>query len=321
LATATSGCAERGALAALLLAFAVTPPAHATSAPVAPGAGTPRAAASVKAYWTPARMREALRNSGESHSPTLAWVAGAGARTPAPAHLPGMKAIGRVFSVKPDGQPWSCTGTLIDSPNRSVVWTAGHCLHGGRGGAFHTNLAFAPGYQPQATGNPMPYGLWPAFSSAVAGSWPRKGLSHDRHGRRAWRTSQYDMAGLVLVRDPAGRPAADVVGAAQHIRFRVRKSQAVRMIGYPVAPPYNGETLMQCGPARTRIFRYAVNLMSIPCSLTHGMSGGPALAGMDGAGIGTVIGEMTASDYRRMYVAFQGRESRMLYRHLANTSN
>jgi len=222
--------------------------------------------------------------------------------------------------VAGDGQSWSCTGTLVDSANRSVVWTAGHCIHTGRGGAFHTNLAFAPGYQPQATGNPMPYGLWPAFTSAVAGSWPRRGLALERD-RRGWRTSQYDMAGLVLVRDGAGRAAADAVGATQHIRFRVRKSRSVTMVGYPIAPPYNGETLMQCGPSRTRAFRFAVNLISIPCSLTRGMSGGPALTRLNAAGVGTVIGEMTASDFRRMYVAFQGRESRQLYRYLASTSN
>lgn len=271
---------------------------------------------SVTAYWTPGRMRAAIRNSGDL-APTQ--TARASSR-PAPAHLPGMKAIGRVFSVKPDGEPWACSGTLVDSPNGSVVWTAGHCIHTGRSGAFHTQLAFAPGYQPQATGNPTPYGLWPAFTSAVAGSWPRRGLRVERN-RGGWRTSQFDMAGLVLARDPSGRPAADVVGATQNIRFRVRKARMVQMIGYPAAAPFNGEALMQCGPARTRTFRFAVNLFSIPCRLTHGMSGGPALIGVDASGVGTVIGEMAATDFRHMFVPFQGRESRRLYRFLTNTAN
>ena len=265
-------------------------------------------------------MREAIRNSGERRSWALDSAAGFGSARPAAAQRPGMKAIGRVFSTKPDGTPWSCSGTLIDSHNRSVVWTAGHCIHTGRGGAFHTNLAFAPGYQPQLTGNPTPFGIWPAFTSAAAGSWVKKGITRENEVR-AWKTAQYDMAGLVLARDAAGRRAADVVGKSQHIRFRVRQRRAVRMIGYPLAAPYLGEKLMQCGPSRTRTRRWAVNLLMIPCPLTFGMSGGPALTHVNAAGVGTVVGEMTATDFRHMFVSFQGRESRRLYRFLANTSN
>jgi hypothetical protein len=270
------------------------------------------------AFWTPARMREAIRNSSEPRSSTVAQTARAAGARPAPAHLPGMKAIGRIFSVRPDGQPRSCTGTLIDSPNRSLVWTAGHCVHTGRGGAFHTNFVFAPGFQPQLTGNPAPFGIWPAATWAAAGSWVAKGIPLETD-RKGWKTAQYDMAGLVLGRDPAGRTAGDAVGGTHNIRFRVRKSRAVRMIGYPVAPPYLGENLMQCGPSRTRARRFAPNLRMIPCPLTLGMSGGPALIRVDAGGFGTVIGEMTVTDFSHMFIPFQGREARRLYRLLARS--
>ena len=292
-------------------------PAVAPAAVVASGDATTSAARSVAAYWTPARMRAAIRNSDDLRTEPFAAVAGLA--RPAPAQLPGMKAIGRVFSVKPDGTPWSCSGTLVDSRNRSVVWTAGHCIHTGRHGAFHSNLAFAPGYQPRATGNPAPYGIWPAFTSAATGSWTLKGVTRD-FSQKIWKTAQYDAAGLVLVRDSAGRPAVDAVGAAHHLGFRVRKTR-VRMIGYPLAAPYGGEILMQCGPSRTHTRRFAVNLLRIRCPLNRGMSGGPALTRINAAGVGTVVGEMTASDSVYMYVSFQGRELRRLYKYLDGISN
>jgi hypothetical protein len=93
------------------------------------------------------------------------------------------------------------------------------------------------------------------------------------------------------------------------------------MIGYPLASPWNGEVLMQCGPERLRRRSFAINLMRIRCPLTHGMSGGPALRKMNAAGIGTVIGEMTATDNRYIYVSFMGRELRRLYRYLNGIPN
>jgi len=302
-----------GGLAAALAVLGATGTALAGEpVVVADAAG---AGGAVTTYWTPARMRAAIQNSGEGPSEVFGWAARAGGAKPAAAQLPGMKAIGRVFATKPDGSSWSCTGTLIDSPTKSVVWTAAHCIHPGRGGAAYTNLAFAPGYQPTSTGNPMPFGLWPALQWAASGVWVRKGSSVDNN-RRVWQNAPHDMAGLVLARDASGRSAGQAVGGTQHIRFRVRGSRGVRMIGYPVAAPYLGERLMQCGPARSRTRRGAAGLVMIPCPLSYGMSGGPALTRVNSAGWGTVIGEMTITDYRHMFYAFQGRESRRLYRHL-----
>jgi hypothetical protein len=51
------------------------------------------------------------------------------------------------------------------------------------------------------------------------------------------------------------------------------------------------------------------------------MSGGPALTGIDPTGIGTVVGEMSLSDYRYMYVPFQGIELHRLYRYLTSIVN
>jgi V8-like Glu-specific endopeptidase len=227
-----------------------------------------------------------------------------------------MKAVGVLFSVRPDGTPRGCTATLVDSPNKSLLWTAAHCLHTGRGGGFHTQLVFAPGYRPPATGNQSPYGVWPVTQSGITGEWPGKGIT--KWGSlKAWKTAQHDAAALVVGRNAAGQLIRDALGVSQRIRFKVRRARGVKMIGYPAAAPYLGYTLMQCGPGRTRTQPYAINLFSIPCTLGPGMSGGPALTGLDAAGVGTVIGQMTLTDMRNMYVSFQGNAIRRLYRTMA----
>jgi V8-like Glu-specific endopeptidase len=309
----------RGTLAALICTLYVpaAPAAAILASPVLTADGASAdGTGPASAYWTRARMRTAIRNSSRAEWSALASVSRASVPRPAPAHLRGMKAIGRVFGVNPGGQLWSCTGTLLDSPNGSVVWTAGHCIHTGRGGAFNTNVAFAPGYQPLATGNPTPYGIWPAARVAVPGAWARKGVSVSGDPR-VWTTAQYDAGALVLSRDATGRRATDAVGAAQHIRFGVRKSRFVRVMGYPLAAPYFGETLMECGPSRTHKRRFAVRLRMIRCTLGQGMSGGPALMRVDAAGVGTVIGGMSLTDFRHIYIFPQGSAARRLYRFVA----
>jgi V8-like Glu-specific endopeptidase len=291
------------------LAVALVAPAAATAAPVT---SLPADTAAATEYWTSERMAEAAERSLPR-----AGVAQAGPLpVPGPAHLLGMRAVGVLFSVRPDGEPRGCTATLVDSPNESVLWTAGHCVHTGRRGAFHTQLVFVPGYRAPRWGNQAPYGVWPIAQVAVTRQWARKGINSSGN-LRAWRTAQHDAAAALIARNAAGATLRDAIGVAQHIRFKVRRARGVRMIGYPGAAPYLGNTLMQCGPGRTRTEPYAPNLFGIPCSLGPGMSGGPALVRLDPAGVGTVIGQMTLTDLRRMFVSYQGNAIRNLYRTMA----
>jgi V8-like Glu-specific endopeptidase len=289
-------------LAAWSLAAAAQPAA-------AHDAVTANASEAAREYWTAARMRDAIRNSSP---PRVAAIAASRA-TPAPTQLPGLRAIGRVFSVLPDGSNYSCTGTLVDSVNRSLVWTAGHCLHRGRGSVFHTNVVFVPGYQPPATGNFAPYGIWPAAWIAATGSWIRRGFVGP-DGTGSWDIPRFDAGVLVLSRDAAGRTLTDALGVSQHIAFRGRVRRSVRLIGYPTHAPYAGEQMMQCGPARARRRPWARKLRRIPCRLNHGMSGGPALMRMDATGIGVVVGPITAFDLRHgLYFSDNRGELRRLY--------
>ena len=76
---------------------------------------------------------------------------------------------------RPDGTDWVCSATLVDSANRSVVWTAGHCVHSGRGARPTRTFAFVPAFRPHAAGGPAPFGLWPATHWGAAVSWTLEG--------------------------------------------------------------------------------------------------------------------------------------------------
>lgn len=45
---------------------------------------------------------------------------------------------GKVFFTQ-GGLGYACSGSVVSSEARTTVFTAGHCVHGGPGGAYHTN--------------------------------------------------------------------------------------------------------------------------------------------------------------------------------------
>ena len=77
-------------------------------------------------------------------------------------------AHGKVFFTD-SGVNYVCSGTALTSGNKSVVWTAGHCVNEGPG-AYYTNWAFVPAYKDGA----RPYGTWAARDAAAR---PRRGAT------------------------------------------------------------------------------------------------------------------------------------------------
>jgi hypothetical protein len=105
--------------------------------------------AAVQRYWTPERMRNA-RPADRILSGTFAPAAkrvkkpAAAVQVPPPYTSFPIRTNGKVFFTD-DGLNYVCSGTALLSGNKSVVWTAGHCVHDGASN-FHTNWAFVPGY-------------------------------------------------------------------------------------------------------------------------------------------------------------------------------
>jgi V8-like Glu-specific endopeptidase len=291
------------------------------SGPVVEGAQASIASASART-WTAERMRRAETRVAQSRQPRRKrrhWTRLNPAAKLVTTDLPGTRTVGRLFSRRPDGTDWVCSATLVDSANRSVVWTAGHCVHTGRGGAPHTNFAFVPGYRPQAAGGPAPFGVWPATHWGTSTSWTVEGDAN--HFRR-------DFGGVVLAKDGLGRPLTDVLGAAQHIAFARKAPTKVATFGYPALAPFNGESIYQCGPNRlgrtARVGGAGPDPLGISCSQTAGASGGPWLRERDRAtNIGTLVSVTSVKAFgrSRLYGPVLNSVARRVYGVLSNTPN
>ena len=169
--------------------------------------------------------------------------------------------IGRVFFTDPTtNQNYACSGTAVTSENESVVWTAGHCVHGGGAGeVFYTNWAFIPSY----VDHTRPAGTWPALVTMAPAQWIASGNLH------------YDMAAAVV--SPLGGHRLTEVTGGRGIQWNLAQSQTYTPYGYPAASPFTGERIQYCtsdlattgnpsgtGPAT----------LGIGCNMTEGSSGG-----------------------------------------------
>ncbi|WP_449338895.1 trypsin-like serine peptidase [Streptomyces chartreusis] len=96
--------------------------------------------------------------------------------------------MGKIFFDAPDG-PSVCSGTAVEDPARpgrwGLVWTAGHCVHGGAGGDWLRNTVFVPSYNNlglegaarQSAGEDRiaPFGTWWATWARSAPEWVAQG--------------------------------------------------------------------------------------------------------------------------------------------------
>jgi len=56
----------------------------------------------------------------------------------------GLRTNGRIFGFDPHEGAYSCSGTALSTPSRSIVLTAGHCVR--EAGSTGRNLVFIPAY-------------------------------------------------------------------------------------------------------------------------------------------------------------------------------
>lgn len=100
--------------------------------------------------------------------------------------LAGSRVVGMVIDLSASLQPQQrCSGTVVNSPNGSVVWTAGHCIY--LPSEFPTPFAhieFVPGAGPGSGpfAPAAPYGVWSAVAYAMPRDWTRHGSA--KHWRR-----------------------------------------------------------------------------------------------------------------------------------------
>lgn len=166
---------------------------------------------------------------------------------------------GRVFFTL-GGSPYTCSATSVSANNRSVVWTAGHCVYDRDEGGFATKWMFAPGYR---NGN-SPFGRWPARRLATTPQW------------RSDSSFKYDLGAAVVRTDGSGRTLAEVVGS-RGIAFNQPRDQQYQVFGYPADVPFDGQRMYRCsapyggadnpgGPGPSTMY--------VACDMNSGSSGG-----------------------------------------------
>lgn len=279
--------ARLGAVALGAIALALTGVPAAQAAPAAPAAApdaavghrVTQAPAAASAYWTSDRLARAIQAddwggkagvTGDAARPgparTLAGARAGSARSTSALTAPALQ--GKVFFRNAaNGLDYACSASSINNPTRNMVMTAGHCVHGGAGGAWHTNWVYIPLY---ANGS-RPYGTWSAAYQTSFNGWIG---SSDLN---------YDI-GVVNVFPLDGQRLVDVVGG-EGLGYNYGYSQSVTIWGYPSAFGYNGEWPYYC----TGVGTYNTGgRVGAGCTLVEGASGGPWLINYNASnGLGT----------------------------------
>lgn len=262
--------------ALLLLALAVATPRVSASTLVGQQSGDYVShevrdgdAAKSKQYWTSDRMKDAspieqtYPRNGKDVRKQLDRLSSA---TPRATQVPPASyatfpysVIGKVFFTDPQsGTDYVCSGTALQSANKSVVDTAGHCvMEGGSGNNFYTNWMFCP---QRLEGN-CPKGMWHAIRLYASTDWAQNNaLGRD--------------LGLAVVGKNNDKALTDVVGGV-NIRTSISAQQQFTALGYPAAEPFDGEHMQQCSSQTIRRDTMQdPDAVGIACNMTGGSSGG-----------------------------------------------
>jgi len=253
---------------------------------IVPAAVAPAAQDQAREYWSPEAMESAtpldpqsVRPSPTATTTTTSTTATATATatstttTSATATDAGTawsggglvaRTTGRVFFTL-GGSDYSCSASAVDSPDRSTVLTAAHCVE--TVSALSTRWAFVPGYaQGQA-----PYGVFVATQLAVLPGY-----------RDADGTTTHDDLDVALINvgaNAGGQTLVDAVGG-QPMSFDP-VAGTLRAFGYPGETPYDGTGIVSCAGAASR--DQQTGDVGLACHMTRGASGGPWLADFDPA--------------------------------------
>jgi hypothetical protein len=335
-----------GALTAGLALAMISAPAQAAPAPPPPNVASATISAltaeAAADYWTPERMASAKSldlpvPTSQAVQPvaadatvgapvTVKPTAGSipASTTPEPraatsvprpyTNLPD-RLNGKVFFS--DGlSNFVCSGTVVNSTNKDLVDTAGHCVSNGAG-RFYSNWIFVPGYSSSATGCTTtagcnPYGRWTARTLATTTQWHN--LSNFKQDY-----------GYAVLNVRSGQHIVNRIGG-QGSKFNQSRTQTFRSYGYPQAAPFNGFDQKLCVSSRLANDNPNPALpgpltMRISCNMTGGSSGGGWLIGLSTTtGLGYVnshnsykyVGGPLANP-NHMYGPFYGNEALSLF--------
>jgi V8-like Glu-specific endopeptidase len=258
------------------------------------GAGGQASTPAAAGYWTRGR----LLGAQPSRDWSLPKLPSPGA-TPA-AHSPLLAAprVGALFTRDASGDHF-CTASVVASPGHDLLMTAAHCIHGGQGGGYKTDIVFIPGYQDGAT----PYGVWTPRRLLVAPQWAS---SSD---------PDFDV-GFVVLQPLDGKNIEEVLGA-NRIGFDAGFDHLVRVTGYPASADAPVTCMNQTSQQSARQVRFECG------GFFGGTSGSPWVTGFDprtrtGTILGVIGGYQEGGDTDAIsYSAYLNGDIRQLYEQAA----
>lgn len=242
------GSLARGALAAAVAAATLLPATAQAGPPIVHElrVDPPGGAAPFEVAGRPPLPR--LRDAG----------AAASSLRVADALADGIRTNGKILAVSPGQGAYSCSGTALNTPSRSIVLTAGHCVVEHRRAGRH--IVFVPAYDH----GKRPFGTFRVRTIYVMPQW-----------RRA-ENPDFDLAALRVRPNRLGF-LTDVVGARGFAASKSRFSR-FQIFGYPAAA-LRGEELRSCrahglgSDPLTNLFG-GPPTMPASCDMAAGASGG-----------------------------------------------
>ncbi|MET8514123.1 hypothetical protein [Streptomyces sp. NPDC005077] len=274
----------------------------------------------IEDLWDPERMRDADKAPEQPVDNDISGDAGVTDPTPAPVQATNAQTpyhdsaaeSGKLFFDGPEGS-MVCSATVVKDPahpgKSNLVWTAGHCVHAGKKGGWYRNIAFVPSYnnsglsiaelQNAPKEQIAPYGVWWGQWAQTSDQWIAEG------GPTGGQGAPYDFAVLHVApeKGATGKSLEETVGAALPVDFNVPavpRIDSMTATGFPAAPPYDGQKLLQCKdkPGRLSLTKEDPTMYRVGCTMTGGSSGGGwVAAGQDGKPAlvsNTSIGPVTA---------------------------
>lgn len=186
--------------------------------------------------------------TGPASAMASAPIAGESSLRVAEAAAVDTRTNGKIFGTDPAEGRYTCSGTALSTPSRSIVLTAGHCVVENHRWGRH--IVFVPAYDHGA----RPFGTFVAGAVYTTEQWRRS------------ENPDFDVAAIRVKPNRFGT-LGDVVGDREWTTGRSRFS-SFQIFGYP-AGALQGESLRACD---TR------GLGSDP--LTNGLGGPPTLPGI-----------------------------------------
>ncbi len=266
----------RRALSALLAAAAMLAlPAGASATPVIEMGGSAASAAT-----------SPLQVAGRAPQERL--IARASSLRVLNASEAGTRTNGKIIGIDPTEGTYTCSGTAVNTPSRSIVLTAGHCVV--LEGAAASRIAFVPAYDHGA----RPFGTFTVGSVYVMPQW--------RHGENP----DFDLAALKVEPNDLGA-LTDVVGARGFATSRSR-SAGFQIFGYPAAA-LKGEEMRSCRAHGLGSDPFTFPLEGPPtipgaCDMAAGSSGGAWL--LDGTYVNGVTSYGYANRPDRLFSPYFG---------------